>query len=388
MERMGERIGAAAYALRRCGMGGASRWCVSVACVIVAATGAWADHARECGTMLGPEDLERILAQEVAGAYLLRDKAGGEQLEYLLSVPLAIHVVRQSDGTGGLPDSSVANSIAVANAKFAGAGFQLFQQGATRFIDSDALYFNVDTQAEIDQLKQTDVIQNALNCYFTQNLADAQGSLCGQASFTTTQVQGVVVRNSCTTNGGNLSTFAHELGHFFDLFHTHETTFGVECPNGSNCATAGDRICDTPADPTLSSANMDTLCNYTGNATACNGQIHAPDPSNLMSYAEPKNCRANFTFQQNNKMLATLVNLRSALIQAPGLNVTWVDFGYTGSSNGSYAAPWKTMAEAVNAAPNGGRIVIKAGSTPATLTTNKPLILESFRGTAVIGDLP
>ena len=39
----------------------------------------------------------------------------------------------------------------------------------------------------------------------------------------------------------------HEMGHVFFLYHPFETQFGIECTSGSNCATAGDLVCDTPA---------------------------------------------------------------------------------------------------------------------------------------------
>lgn len=35
---------------------------------------------------------------------------------------------------------------------------------------------------------------------------------------------------------------------------------------GSNCASAGDLLCDTPADPGLSETTVDTSCQYTGTA--------------------------------------------------------------------------------------------------------------------------
>lgn len=47
----------------------------------------------------------------------------------------------------------------------------------------------------------------------------------------------------------NKYVFVHELGHYFGLLHTFETMFGKELPDGSNGATTGDKILDTPADP-------------------------------------------------------------------------------------------------------------------------------------------
>ena len=47
--------------------------------------------------------------------------------------------------------------------------------------------------------------------------------LCGEASFTATAVQGVLMDIDCAGSAANPSTFAHEIGHYFDLYHTHET---------------------------------------------------------------------------------------------------------------------------------------------------------------------
>ena len=66
-----------------------------------------------------------------------------------------------------------------------------------------------------------------------------------------------MIKNDCTAAGGNDTTLSHELGHYFDLYHTHETSFGTECPSGSNCQSAGDMVCDTPADPNLGQTRDD-----------------------------------------------------------------------------------------------------------------------------------
>lgn len=109
----------------------------------------------------------------------------------------------------------------------------------------------------------------------------------------------------------NSEVLAHELGHVLGLAHTHETGYGAELVNGSNCATAGDLICDTPADPNLGiSGNVDyQTCNYTGTATDANNQPYAPMVNNIMSYA-PWNCQNAFTPGQFNVMHYTLDSLR------------------------------------------------------------------------------
>ncbi len=123
------------------------------------------------------------------------------------------------------------------------------------------------------------------------------------------------MRNDAATNG---STLAHEMGHYFNLFHTHEIIFGEEGANGSNCRTAGDLLCDTPADPDLSrSGAMGAGCTYVGqftDASFCGNNPYVPDTHNLMSYA-PSNCRTDFTQQQLDKMNYTLTEQREELLK-------------------------------------------------------------------------
>jgi ELWxxDGT repeat protein len=79
---------------------------------------------------------------------------------------------------------------------------------------------------------------------------------------------------------------SHELGHVLGLPHTHGyTNSGTtnELADGSNCATHGDRFCDTPADPNLL-GKVNGSCVYTGSARDANGMHYTPNTHNIMSY--------------------------------------------------------------------------------------------------------
>ena len=91
------------------------------------------------------------------------------------------------------------------------------------------------------------------------------------------------------------ATLAHEFGHFFGLQHTfgHSNLEAStdELPDGSNCATTGDFICDTPADP---SGLIDCCtCSYLGLARET-GLDYKPLVNNFMSYYKWC-CRSSFT---------------------------------------------------------------------------------------------
>ena len=120
---------------------------------------------------------------------------------------------------------------------------------------------------------------------------------CGAATFPWAtfpphdDFQGIIIKNTCATGPALL---AHEMGHYFSLYHTHMTVYGVECPDGSNGDVAGDMLVDTPADPKLSGRVDYQTCVYIGTVPppdGCDPDVpYDPDPSNIMSYA-PAHCQ-------------------------------------------------------------------------------------------------
>ncbi len=104
----------------------------------------------------------------------------------------------------------------------------------------------------------------------------------------------------------------HELGHFFGLLDTYEG--GNELVNGSNCTTAGDLLCDTPADPYVQgssgTAPINDVCEYYP-ATApqdSNGDYYIPDVCNVMSRYEGDACSYHFSYEQLKLMADTYLN--------------------------------------------------------------------------------
>ncbi len=263
-----------------------------------------------CGTELSAAEVEAFLAREAQfGPITIPD--GAQAPPYC--VPIAAHIVRTSGGTGGLTLARLNQGVQDCNTAYTGTGIK-FLLLSVDYIDDDDYYYNIDTGAEIDALIQENVVANAINVYFTPNLSNESGGLCGRGSFTTSSPQGVAMNNGCTGTAGNPSTFPHEIGHYLDLFHTHETAFGAELVDGSNCGTAGDKLCDTPADPTLDEGtNIDASCNYYGTETDGNGDSYNPDTHQIMSYA-PKLCRDVFSPQSRTKAVSTLLVLRPNLL--------------------------------------------------------------------------
>jgi hypothetical protein len=112
-----------------------------------------------------------------------------------------------------------------------------------------------------------------------------------------------------SSSGTFNSTLIHEMGHCLYLFHTHNEVGCPEKPDGSNCVTCGDYVCDTPADPTLYTNQywVGPACQYTGNFVL-EGQTYNPDTHNFMSYSRD-DCRNRFTIGQGQRMYNALKSL-------------------------------------------------------------------------------
>ena len=255
----------------------------------------------ECGSDVTPEEAQRyldLLDRGIPQAPFAQDPP--------YCVPIMGHIVRSSLGTGGLSLSRYQQAIQDANDAFANTGMVFYSIGVD-YIDDDTYYIATEG-SELTTLRQTNVIPAAINVYFVPNAV----GLCGISSFTFSSTQGIIQDNDCTGLPSNPSTFPHEIGHYFNLFHTHETAFGQEFVNGSNCASAGDQLCDTPADPVLS-GRVNGACQYTGGPLDPNGQPYSPDPNQYMSYSVAT-CRNVFSPQSETKMVETLLNLRPELL--------------------------------------------------------------------------
>ncbi|NRB46443.1 MAG: hypothetical protein HRU41_02140 [Saprospiraceae bacterium] len=105
-------------------------------------------------------------------------------------------------------------------------------------------------------------------------------------------------------------SLSHEMGHYFGLLNTYGTQNSApELVDGSNCETAGDLICDTPADPFVPGDTLrpkylhDNLpCRFVFEGRDPAGQYYIPDVGNMMTLY-PDTCRCGFTQQQFQKMV-------------------------------------------------------------------------------------
>lgn len=336
-----------------------------------------------CGTRVTPEyaDLARYL--ESVGRY----QSSNLPDRFVPNIPVDVHIVQRANGSGGIDPALIPGILDEANQLWQAMGIQFFApDGGIDLIMDDGLY-DLSIETELPFLFIRNTVPNQINIYFVNEITselDPDTVICGIASFSYVPVQGIAISGSsdCDSNLG--AVLAHELGHYFDLYHTHETFWGEECPDGSNCTTTGDLLCDTAADPGLDRSNVNSDCEYTGDEERC-GDSFTPDPSNIMSYSR-HHCLVSFTSGQRSRALATLANARGNLVDEGNPTLIWVDFA-AGSvfPNGDFTNPHIRLVDGLAAVSAGGRVVLKGGHGAESGVFGQPALLDSFLGSAIVG---
>ena len=259
-----------------------------------------------CGTVITPQQLAYMESTErQRQSYRSNDKAP-------IYIPVQNHVVRRTNGTGGLSVLDLSHIMLTINHYYNTSDIYFYECGPTNYINDDT-YYDFSSSQE-GALGSANDVNDVINIYYFNSAMSGSNPVCGYSRFPPSADR-VIMDNDCALNG---STIVHELGHYFTLYHTHgKTNTGTtkELVNGSNCTFEGDNVCDTPADPNLS-GKVSSSCGYTGTGTDANGQAYAPDVSNIMSYSR-KACRQTFTPGQYDRVVASIQFDRNYLTCTP-----------------------------------------------------------------------
>jgi hypothetical protein len=191
---------------------------------------------------------------------------------------------------------------------------------------------------------------DAINLYLVNSRYDSSQNNQGVGGFSSfpgaPHSEIIFIQKNLLNNEMGL---AHEVGHYFNLYHTFENHFGAEQQHGCatpsvNCLTAGDKLCDTPADPydpsKTSLQNLTALNNLYG---SCAGQsAYNTLAHNVMSYYSGINfTNATFTAgQQCRAQNAVLFDRQNVLTTTtiPQPMCTWTYLGH--SKAGVFGAPF------------------------------------------------
>ena len=214
------------------------------------------------------------------------------------------------------------------------------------YIDSDTYANYSNHTSSFDNLITERINYDAIDIYL---LTDYSASLGVGGLVSNIPGKSLVIPWAITTSSGIFNgVLAHELGHCFNLFHTHQGTtqlhFNVlpsnacaEFVNGSNSTKCGDFLSDTPSDPygllnfVISGLTFDNpACNFNCNVESsfswggtsftannvkdANNQNYSPNLKNIMSYGDVTYLNI-FTQGQRNRMRAALLTDQTCIFR-------------------------------------------------------------------------
>ncbi len=304
-----------------------------------------------CGTP-EPASTQKLQLKE-QGEIAFNNSKLKNSLSPITYVPIRPHIFRRSNGTGEFDLSKLNQVMALTNSYYLrnNSGIQFYFAGTSPdYIDNDAAYASYTPYDE--QPIQGRDVTNAMNQYYVNSFS--QFGLGGYAYYPgdyLLSTRSVILAGSgeSVDDLGN-RLIPHEFGHNYNLFHTFGPSNGtastdeyVTRGSGANCSTAGDLICDTPADPygmpnAYTSTDNNGCPYYTGSATDAHGDAFAPSITNIMSYYYP--CTHDFTPGQYDRVQQGLALRKShtsysldyppANVAAPtNLSVTLASGGFT-----------------------------------------------------------
>ena len=388
---------------------------IAICCSLMAAFTS-AAHAQTCGTA-PPSAAEYAFARDVVS----RIDVDAYRNAGTTCVPLQAHIVRTTGGTGGITQAQLNIGLSFLNWYYLGAGIEFFWKGPPNTVTNVDYYDygqnspDNDTETALAALFTT--ATNAVNIYFVNSMTSSTGAaLCGYAYFPANvgTSNRIVMNNSCVYDEAN-GSFAHEMGHYFNLFHTHE---GTENGNGNanaenvprvggqaNCSNHGDLLCSTDADPRYADATFDELnCLYTGAGVDINGVVYTPPIVNIMSYY-PDWCGGNFngfTAEQYTRMAQglvtrlghstyTLTAAPQSVLAASGLSVTLVvsDLQLNWTDNAANDLGYIVERSTISASTGFTAIPFAATAASATTWTDSDILSNTsywYRVKAVNGD--
>ncbi len=277
-----------------------------------------------CGVIeLTPEQAKSLIQQ----AELALQQKRATNLSAITSItyiPIRPHIINRSDGTGGFSLAGMNQVMARTNQHFLlnGYGIQFFFAGASpQYINNDSLFSSFPSNPGPGSVINTSDTPNALNQYYPNRIDRPIGAY-SFLPFDDLQSTRSVIATHLSLDYLSNHLMPHELGHNFGLFHTSgfsngtvHTTELVTRGAGANCTTAGDEVCDTPADPYLISSTAFKLTfvngcpQYDPSSTDrdANGEAYTPSVTNFMSYYPyVEGCPQDFTTGQYERMQAGL----------------------------------------------------------------------------------
>lgn len=255
-----------------------------------------------------------------------------QRLNGIVTLPVVVHIIH-NNGAENISDAQVLQGISNLNSAYANIGYYDPSDGVNTQIQfcmaqrdpannlTNGITRNVSPYTVMgganyyfdDQIVKNINRWNPL-CYINIWLVKSiPGSVIGYAYLPPahgSDVDGIVEEAAYFgTSGANDVVVAHEMGHYLGLYHTFEGG----CTN-NDCASEGDKVCDTPPDQSTSGISC------TSSVNSCTSDVlsgFATDQNDLTTdYMDYGNfyCMKVFTQGQANRMNWFLQNVRQSLL--------------------------------------------------------------------------
>lgn len=244
-------------------------------------------------------------------------------------VPIYFHLVGDANGDGKHKERLVLDQLCEMNEFYAATEMRFYLKphptyGLFDYTINNNNVYNTQTNTILMQSRRN---QSAINVYVVNEPGNSNNQPGQVLGYYNPGTDWLVMRKTEVNGNGN-GTLNHEMGHFFSLRHPHygwennpfdptdptwpiAPTFSppepygailTEFVNGSNCSTAADLLCDTPADYCFGYGWPNGNCVYTLGAKDPMGVQVDPMENNIMGYFI--GCDYVFTPSQITTMLA------------------------------------------------------------------------------------
>ncbi|MEK7257657.1 MAG: hypothetical protein AAB316_23070, partial [Bacteroidota bacterium] len=204
-------------------------------------------------------------------------------------VPVRFYLVAKTDGTGRNSERLALRALCLLNEHYLDQNIQFYLK-EFKYPNHTTIYNNSMSNSGWNALKtQVNSNYNAINIFIVDEAGGDAAAYYQPPATGQNKADWIVCAGEYADD---TRVLAHEVGHFFSLPHTfngwepsggwdatiHGNPVGTWAPDGqtlnefvdgTNCQTAGDAICDTPADYMFPSAN----CTYNPVAKDPHGEL-------------------------------------------------------------------------------------------------------------------
>ncbi len=250
-----------------------------VAAATIGSVKAQHQHNANCGVTYEMEQQLPVYSEKDVQLF----KEANPERFAAINIPVTFHTVANSQGEGRQNRLGILNSLCRMNRDYAPHGIAFYlKDGGFNEIDNSNIFSMAGSNGTLIQNFKDGA---AVDIFITENANTNGGDSPDSGTVLGFYSPGgdyIIIRKKEMADSS--ATMSHEVGHYFSLRHPHsgwsepydietygstvpfttvpETGAEIELMDGSNCETAGDRLCDTPPDYLLGFTSQACFSNF------------------------------------------------------------------------------------------------------------------------------